>query len=125
MDFGTHDDIEISWNTDFWGPYVFDLSSKIPTGATIATCGAKVFEGKIKKSATYASPTLFVSLTDISDQVIEPDYSPQVVGDSDVYIKFQNPSGDYKKGEKCTLIITITLSGGGNRAFWFYAVALV
>ena len=127
MDFGTHGNIEIRYNSDNWGPFKFSFSSALPSGASIATCGVKAFSGKIKPSSTYASPTLYYGLTDISTLLVDPDYSPQVIGDTDIYVKFKYPGGDYGKGTKYTLIFTMTLATpvDAKHAFYFHSVKVV
>lgn len=124
MDFGTHDNIEIRYNSDNWGPFKFSFADALPTSAAIATCGVLAFTGKVKPASTYSSPTLYAGLTNVTSLLIDPDYTPQVIGDTDIYVKFKYPGGDYSKGVKHTLVFTMTLSTpvDAKHAFYFHSV---
>lgn len=126
MDFiAGHVDIEIRYNSDDWGPYLFDFEDFLPSGHTLASAWVRAFQGKKKPTDTYASPTGASGLfTDVSSLLIDPDYSPSVIGNYEVAVKFKFP-GDSYKGEKFTLVFSITTDGGADHPFYFHSVKVM
>jgi len=121
MDFAAgHPTIEIRWDSNDWGPYTFDFEDSIPTGHTIATATVRAFQGKKKPLDTFASPT-GGGLTDVTALLIDPDYTPAIIGNYQVAVKFKYPGDDYK-GERMTLIFEITTDGAAKHPFYYHTV---
>ena len=126
MDFGTHDNIIIRYYTDLWGPYLFKFppctsstsnDGAIPYGTTISAVTVNAYSGKVKPSDDLATKT------DISSVLIDPSYTPVVVNDTQVSVKFQYP-GDSYKGTKATIIFELTLNTSAKHPFYFHYVVI-
>ena len=111
MDFGSGS-IEIRRNTDNWGPYALDLSASLPTGVRVSSCDATVYVGKLKKTSTKSDFSTCAS-------VIES--GTIATSNQSIQFKTQYP-GDIYKGEKCTIVFTVTLVTGAINSFYFYPV---
>lgn len=126
MDFSTSGNIHIRADTDLWGAYLFSfppcssLSSNdgaIPHGATITSVQVKAYKGLIYPEKTLSEET---EITDL----VDPSYTPQVVDDTKVSIKFQYPVAISYKGEVATLVFKLTLSSGAVYPFFFQYVKI-
>ena len=110
-------------SSDLWGPHLWSFPAcssatandgMIPYGVTITSVSLMAFLGNMKPSSDLATSD------DISTDLIDPSYTPQVVDDTNVSAKFQWP-GDVYKGEKATLIFLLTLSNlAVHPFFWQY-----
>lgn len=117
----TEQEIEVRYDTDLWGPYLFSFPAcssatandgTIPFGATIQTVNVRAFIGNVKSSSNLAS---FATVT---SALIDPSYTPIVVDNTDVSVKFQYPGNTYRNN-KVTLIFELTLSTGAKHPFYF------
>lgn len=119
-------EIEIGYYTDNWGPYAFRFpiaSSEtandgvIPYGDVIASVNVRAFVGNISRRSTLANETEIPA-----GNLIDSDYTPQVLNGDTIKIKFVWPSA--YKGEKATLIFECTMASGGKRSFYFQYVRI-
>lgn len=108
-------------SSDLWGPHLWSFPAcssatandgMIPFGAIINSVELKAFLGNAKPSSS------LVTSDDISADLIDPSYTPQVVDDTNVSAKFQWP-GDTHKGGKATLIFFLTLSNVATHPFYW------
>lgn len=110
MDFKKTKDIEIRSTSDEWGPFTFDFTGAIPAGETISSVVVKGYEGIIRPQDT-ETPTEITSFVESSPAVVSPYVS----------VRLQYPGSDYKN-TKATLVLTLTMSGGGIHPFYFHHV---
>lgn len=109
-------------SSDLWGPHLWKFPActsatandgMIPYNTTINSVSVKAYQGNVKASDTLGSFTEITTL-------IDPSYTPQIVDDVNVSVKFQWP-GDTYKGQKATLIFLLTLSNTAvHPFFWQY-----
>lgn len=120
MDFETdHVDIDLRYYSDDWGPFSFELSDALPSGDTLSAVTVKAYLGQVKPTATLSQET------DMSSEIIDPDYTPQVSDDTKVLVKFKYPASvSTYKGKKATLIFEITTAAGAKHAFYFHSVRI-
>jgi len=114
MDFGSNS-IEIRRNSDSWGPFSFVLTDMLPTGVRISSVMATVYIGNLKPSSDISDFSTLSSLIESGTLV---------TSNQTVQMKFQYP-GDDHKGDKCTIVITVTLSSNAKNQFHFYPVKVV
>jgi hypothetical protein len=120
MDFVTSDtreNIVIRYFSDLWGPYIFEMEDSLPTDDTISAVTVKAYSGKARPKDSLDD------FTEITNDLIDPSYTPNVQGSTDVYVKFQWP-GDTYKGTKATLVFEITCASGAKTPLYFYAVEI-
>jgi len=119
-------DIECSYFMDLWGPYMFTFpiatSATANYGAityldTIDSVTVRAFTGKVNKKSTLSEET------EITTDLIDPDYPPNVLGDNVVRVKLQYPGTTYKN-QKATLIFEITATALGKKDFYFHYVRI-
>lgn len=119
-------EIEVTENEDLWGPFAFKfpiLSSQtandgvLPYGDTLSSVSVKAYLGKVRSTSDLSD------YTDISDDLIDPSFTPVVDGDDTVKLKLQHPGSSYR-GEKATLVFTVTLASNGVRDFFFQYVKI-
>ena len=110
--------IEIRYSTDNWGPFNFDLSNALPSGDTIADVDVKAYLDNIKPTADLSEET------EITSSLIDTNVAPTHDGDSTVSLYLKYP-GDTYKGQKATLVITVTLTNQtGVHPFFFNYVSI-
>lgn len=120
MDFSSgHDNIDLRYYADDWGPYSFEFADALPESDTIDSVTVKAYLGKVKPTATLSEET------DMSSEIIDSDYTPQVSNNTAVLVKFKYPAAvSTYKGEKATLIFEITTAAGGKYPFYFHSVRI-
>lgn len=93
--------ILIRESTDNWGPFTFDCSGVIFDGDSIASVTVTAYLGKVKPSDDLSDETEVSTL-------IDTNITPGTDGENvSLYLKYP---GDTYKGEKLTLVLTITLT---------------
>lgn len=112
MDFDRHKKIELRYYSDNLGPYSFDFARSLPTGDTISAVSVKAYLGNVTPDSVLADQT------DISDEVIDPGYTPQVVDDTSVSLRLKYPTTDYK-GESGTLVFELQTAAGMEHPYYF------
>lgn len=117
MDFIKHDDIELRYFSDEWGTFLFDFTDALPASAVISEVAVKAYLNIIKPSADIAS------LATITSDIIDSDYTPEVVNSTQVAVKFNYTEA--RKGTKATLIFELTTEGGAKHPFFFHHVKTV
>ena len=110
-------DIEVMYYTDLWGVYSFDFSDALPTGDVISAVTVDAYIGNVKHKSNLSE------FTDISANLIDPAYVPQIVDDTKVYVKFQYPGSDYAN-QKASLIFEITTDSLAKHPFYFKYVKI-
>lgn len=110
-------DIDVMYYTDLWGVYSFEFSDALPTGDTISAVTVEAYIGNVKHSSTLSE------FTDISANLIDPAYAPQIVDNTKVYIKLQYPGSTYAN-QKASLIFEITTDSGAKHPFYFKYVKI-
>jgi len=122
-EFDNETNIECSYYLDLWGPYLFTFpiattasanDGAIAFGDTISSVTVRAFLGNITRKSTLADETEIATL-------IDPDFTPDVLGTNQVRVKLQYPGIAYK-GEKATLIFEIDAAAGGKKDFYFQYV---
>lgn len=117
--------IEVGYYTDLWGPYLFTFpinssatanDGLIPYGDTIQSVNVKAYLGRVNRKSTLSEETEIVDL-------IDSEFSPNIVSGYKVEVKLQYPGSTYKD-EKATLIFEVTLASGGKKAFYFQYVRI-
>jgi hypothetical protein len=112
--------IEIGYNTDLWGPYLFKFpitsgedenDGLIPYGDTIDSVTARTFQGKVTNKSTLSEET---EITDL----VDPAFPPNIELGYKVWVKFQYPIVTSFKGSKATLIFEVTLTSTGTKSFY-------
>ena len=125
-DFDNTTDIECSYYMDLWGPYLFTFpiatsatanDGAIPYLDTISSVTVRAFLGKVTKKSTLSSET------EITDDLIDPSYTPDVLGDNIVRVKIQYPGATYK-GQKATLIFEVNAVALGKKDFYYHYVRI-
>jgi hypothetical protein len=105
--------IDIRAGTDNWGPFEFDFTSGIPTGASVTSVDVAVYVGNVDASSDLST------FTDIAALTVETNYSPL---EDNVYgLKFQHPGSAYS-GTTSTVVFTVTTDSNGIYPFFFYPV---
>lgn len=105
-------DIEVMYYTDLWGVYSFQFSDALPTGDTISAVTVNAYIGNVSHKSNLSE------FVDITTDLIDPAYAPQIVDSTKVYVKFQYPGSDYAN-EKASLIFEITTDSGAKHPFYF------
>ena len=110
-------------SSDLWGPHLWNFpactsatanNGMIPYDTTITVIDLRAFLGNAKPSSD------LTEFTEISTDLIDPGYAPQVVDGVNISAKFQWP-GDAHKGLKATLVFLLTLSNTAiHPFFWQY-----
>ena len=125
-DFDNTTDIECGYYLDLWGPYLFTFpiassatanDGAIPFGDTVSSVTARVFVGKVTNKSTLSDET------EITTDIIDTDYVPDILAPNTVRIKLQYPGTTYK-GQKATLIFEITAAVGGKKDFYFHYIRI-
>jgi hypothetical protein len=125
-DFDNTTDIECSYYLDLWGPYLFTFpiatgvsanDGAIPYLDTIDSVTVRAFTGKVTRKSTLADET------EISTDLVDPAFVPDVLGDNVVRIKLQYPGTDYK-GQKATLLFEVTTTELGKKDWYFHYVQI-
>jgi hypothetical protein len=116
--------ISVRYKTEEWGIYrfKFPISSAIdandgllPHGSVIDSVTVRAFIGDVNEDSDLED------FTEISSNLIEPEYVPEIEGDDIVMVKFQYP-GEAYKNTQVTLVFEITLDTGGVHPFFFQYV---
>ena len=111
-DFPFTEYIELRYFTDMWGVYLFEFEDALPAGDPIVAVTVDAYIGSVKSSSTLSD------FTDVSADVIEPLYAPQIQSDTQVLVRLQYPGATYKN-EKVTLVFELTLNSGAKYPFFF------
>ena len=110
-------DVEVMYYTDLWGVYSFDFSDALPTGDSISAVTVDAYIGNVKHKSNLSE------FTDISSDLIDPAYTPQIIDSTKVYVKFQYPGSTYAN-QKASLIFEITTDSGAKHPFYFKYVKI-
>ena len=110
-------DIEVMYYTDLWGVYSFDFSNALPSGDIISSVTVEAYIGNVKHSSNLSE------FTDISSDLIDPAYTPQIVDDTKVYVKLQYTGSTYAN-QKASIIFEITTDSGAKHPFYFKYVKI-
>jgi len=125
-DFDNETDIECSYFMDLWGPYMFTFpiatsatanDGAIPYLDTINSVTVRAFVGKVNRKSTLADET------EITTDLVDPAYTPDILGDNVIRVKLQYPGTTYK-GQKATLIFEITATALGKKDFYYHYVRI-
>jgi len=120
MDFNRHKKIELRYYTDNWGPFSFDFSAALPSGAAISAQTVKAFLGVVLPGDVLADQE------DISSDIIDEDFEPYVEDETKILLKLRYPADDTGlKGEQATLIFEITTDSGAMYPFYFHGVYIL
>lgn len=110
MDFDT--DIELRDTMVNWGPWTFDFTNGMPSGITIQSVTAAVYEGRLTDSDDIAGATEISGVVDAA--TLSSDYI--------VAVRMTHP-GTYEGN--ATLVFTITGSNGGVYPFIAYRLRFI
>jgi len=111
-------------SSDNWGPHLWGFPAcssatandgVIPFGTTINAVSVYAYIGNVKPKSDHS---LF---TEITADLIDPDYVPSVVDGLNISVRFKWP-GDTYKGEKATLIFYLELSNLAEHPFYWQYV---
>lgn len=125
-DFDNTENIECGYLLDLWGPYLFTFpiatsstanDGAIPFGDTVDSVNVRAFIGKVTNKSTLSDET------EITADLIDSAYVPDVLAPNIVRIKLQYPGVTYK-AQKATIIFEITAAGGGQKDFYFHYVRI-
>ena len=111
-DFPFTETIEIRYFTDMWGVYLFEFEDAIPSGDPITAITVDAYIGSVKSSSTLSE------FTDVSTDVVDPGYAPQIQSNTQILVRLQYPGATYKD-EKVTLVFELTLNSGAKHPFFF------
>ena len=118
-DFTVHAGIDLRYFSDNWGPFNFDFTNLLPSGATVTACEVKAYLG----AATAKSD--LSTFDDISSEIIDPDHAPAVAEDTHINMWFKYPADTTLKGERASLVFEITTDSGAQHPFYFQSVNIV
>jgi len=110
-------DIDVMYYTDLWGVYSFEFVDALPTGDVISAVTVNAYIGNVRHKSTLSD------FTDISADLIDPAYVPQIVDGTKVYVKFQYPGSAYAN-TKASLIFEITTDSVAKHPFYFKYVKI-
>lgn len=110
-------EIEIRYASDNWGAFSFPFETLIPTGDAIDTATIRAFIGNVKPKSDLAD------FTEITTDLIDDDFTPQISADTTVLVKFKYPGATHKN-TKATLIFELTLESGAEHPFYFQYVKI-
>lgn len=105
-------EIEGRYTSDNWGTFSFPFETLIPEGDAIDTVNVRAFLGNVTKKSTLDS------FTEITDDLIDEDFAPQISADTTVLVKFKYPGATHKN-TKATLIFELALESGAEHPFYF------
>lgn len=118
-DFKVHAGIDLRYFSDNWGPFNFDFTNLLPSGATISDCDVTAYLGAVTAKSDSSA------FDDVTAEIIDSDHVPAVVDDTYVNVWFKYPSDLTLKGERATLVFEITTDSGAQHPFYFRSVNIV
>jgi hypothetical protein len=115
VDFNSHEDIEIRYCTDGWGPFLFNFSGALPSSSVINSVVVKAYLDRVVPGDS------LLEEIDITSDVIDSDYIPQISDNTKVSVKFEIGT---RINIRATLIFEIVTASGAKHPFYFHYVKI-